>query len=59
MLEVMERRCLAFNIKLVFDGIMSESTAMTLSKLRHALATGSYFGGHVDDLAELKYPIQK
>ncbi|WP_420547160.1 EAL domain-containing protein [Curvivirga sp.] len=59
MLEKMEQRCLQHDIKLVFDGIREEDTATALAKLKVAVATGSYFGDHVSDLADLRYPIQQ
>lgn len=59
MLEVMEKRCMVHNIKLIFDGILVEETALQLGKLQLAVATGAYFGDHVENLEELRYPIQE
>ncbi len=59
MLEAMERRCHGFGIKLVFDGILSENTALALSKLEYAVATGHYFGDHIENIEELRYPLKK
>ena len=58
MLKVMEKRCLPYGIKLIFDNILQESMAEEIAQLQASLASGSYFGDASDSIESLRYPIE-